>query len=123
MSGHGNGNGAVMSGNGEFHPLQEDDAPRVMEMDVDLAYHAQRISKLTLREPTSGVVEKALLEARGVQDAYADTRFKITLVAGVTKLPREVIQQLPYTQLQDSFRFLAPFLGLGPPTTETSSQS
>jgi hypothetical protein len=117
MSEHtGNGFGTMPA---EFQPIPEE-APRVKEMEVDLAYHAQRITRLTLREPTAGQFEKALLETRGPQggDTYSNQRFKTTLVAGVCKLPREVIEQLPVTQLEEAASFLLALLNRGQPIGE-----
>lgn len=108
----------------EMITLSEDaDAPASEERrttwdyPVDLKWKAQHISVLHLREPTAKQIELAEREISvSPRDATAAMmrRYQIVLLSQVAKLPREVIEDMPVTKLEEAYAFLAGLLNPGP---------
>ncbi len=102
--------------NGEAPP---DPVPQMLDMDIDVMFHAQRVTRLHLEEPTAGQYEKAAQELAGGANAYTMERFKITLIANVAKVDRSVVLGMKRSQVEEAFGFLSRLLATGQATGET----
>lgn len=102
---------------------KEDKTPRTMDMEIDVMFHAQRVTRLHLQEPTGGQYERAVQELAPGPNAYTLERFKITLIAQVAKVDRSVVLGMRKSQIEEAFNFLSDLWRDGPETGETSSQT
>ena len=109
MSDYRPGNGA---GNGEFHTI-EPEPERVRDMEIDVMWHSQHITRLHLQEPTGRQVETAEKELIGGPNAYTLRRYQITLIAQVAKVDRQVVESMPVSQIEEAFDFLGGLLARG----------
>lgn len=112
----------VYRGNGSLDQAMDDalPIPQTLDMDIDVMFHAQRITRLHLEEPTAGQYERAIQELVGGPNAYSMERFKISLIANVAKVDRSVILGMKKHQVEEAFDFLERLLANGRPTGETS---
>ena len=95
------------------------DLPQTLDMDIDVMFHAQRVTRLHLEEPTAGQYEKAMQELAGGVNAYTLERFEISLIAAVAKVDRSVVLGMKRSQIGEAFSFLARLLAAGRPTGAT----
>jgi len=102
--------------NGEAPP---DAVPQTLDMDIDVMFHAQRVTRLHLEEPTAGQYEKAMQELAAGVNAYTLERFEISLIAAVAKVDRSVVLGMKRSQIEGAFRFLSRLLASGRLTGET----
>lgn len=105
-------------GNGQVLEFQEP-PPQSLDLDIDVMFHAQRVTRLHLEEPTAGQYEKAVQELAGGPNAYSMERFKISLIAAVAKVDRSVVLGMKKSQVEEAFDFLSRILATGQPTGET----
>ena len=106
----------------EFDQDGEDDEPlaRTLDMDIDITFQKKRFTSLHLEEPTAKQLERAELELNSKDPtAYMFRRYQIALIAGVAKVPREVVLELRNSQLVEAFDFLAAMLAPSPKDGET----
>jgi hypothetical protein len=96
----------------EFTEDREDEPlPRTLDLDIDITFQKKRFTSLHLEEPTAKQLERAELELNAVSPTpYMMRRYQIALVAGVAKVPREVVLELRNSQLTEAFDFLADLL-------------
>jgi hypothetical protein len=87
-----------------------------MDMDIDVMFHAQHITRLHLQEPTGAQYEKAMAELERSTSAYAMERFKITLIAQVARVDRAVVLGMKKSQIEAAFSFLSRLLDDGQKT-------
>jgi hypothetical protein len=122
MSGNGSANLAVQF---DAAPTWQGDNPldRTMVLDVDVPWQAQRVTKINLKEPTAGQYERALRELESGHFAHTIQRYKITLIAQVSNMPREVIERLRASDVEKAYVFLAPLLPGFQATSESSQQT
>ena len=99
-----------------------DRTPRTLDMDIDVMFHAQRITRLHLEEPTGGQYERAVQELAPGPNAYTLERFKVSLIANVAKVDRSVVLGMRKSQIEEAFGFLSSLFRDGLATGETSSQ-
>lgn len=102
--------------------FEEPEAPRTKDIDIDVMFHAQRVTRLHLQEPTGGQYERAVQELAPGPNAYTLERFKITLIAQVAKVDRSVVLGMRKSQIEDAFNFLSSLWRDGQETGGTSSQ-
>lgn len=100
---------------GEF----KETAPQTLDLDIDVMFHAQRITRLHLEEPTAGQYEKAVQELASGPNAYTMERFKISLIANVAKVDRSIVLGMKKSQVEEAFSFLSRLLDSGQRTGET----
>jgi hypothetical protein len=108
-------------GNGEL-PEFIAERPRSKDLDVDVMFHAQHITSLHLKEPTAKqqwMAEKELSTRIELAPPHQVRAFMIVLVMGVTNRPREVIESLPVSKLEEAFDFLLTLRDTGPATGQT----
>lgn len=101
----------------EFDAAQEaeEPLPRTLDMDIDITFQKKRFTSLHLEEPTAGQLERAELELNTASPtAYTMRRYQIALIAGVAKVPREVVLQLRHGELTEAFDFLSDLLAPSP---------
>lgn len=101
----------------EFDATVSEDEPlaRTLDMDIDVTFQKKRFTTLHLEEPTAGQLERAELELNTTSPtAYTMRRYQIALIAGVAKVPREVVLQLRHGELTAAFDFLSDLLALTP---------
>jgi Phage tail assembly chaperone proteins, E, or 41 or 14 len=106
----------------EFDATQSEDEPlpRTLDMDIDVTFQKKRFTALHLEEPTAGQLERAELELNTTSPtAYTMRRYQIALIAGVAKVPREVVLQLRNSEVRQAFDFLATMLDPIPKDGET----
>ena len=96
-----------------------DQVPQTLDMDIDVMFHAQRVTRLHLEEPTGAQYERAVQELAGGPNVYSMERFKITLIAAVAKVDRSVVLGMKKSQIDEAARFLSRILASGQPTGET----
>lgn len=103
---------APPSGFDPTDPIEEEPLPRSLDMDIDVTFQKKRFTSLHLEEPTAKQLERAEIELNTANPtAYTMRRYQIALVANVAQVPREVILELKYSQLNEAFDFLADLLG------------
>lgn len=102
--------------NGEAH---DDGPPQSLDMEIDVMFHAQRITHLHLEEPTGGQYEKAAQELASGANAYTMERFKISLIANVAKVDRTIVAGMKKSQIEEAFDFLSRLLVGGRQTGES----
>jgi hypothetical protein len=121
-----------MSGGGTLRVLPDDleqedsldvETPpeRVRDYDIDppITFAKKPFSRLHLCEPTGAQIQKAEFELAAAQNIFTMRRYQITLIAAVAKVPREVVEAMRVTQIEECFEFLGPLLAPGPRTGET----
>jgi hypothetical protein len=89
---------------------------------VDLRWKQQRISVLHLREPSAKHVELAEREITvppRQATAVMMRRYQIVLLSQVARVPKEVIEDMPVTALEEAYGFLAGLLERGRSTGAT----
>jgi hypothetical protein len=94
-------------------------SPAMMDMDIDVMFHAQRVTRLHLEEPTGGQYENAMKELQGGANPFSMERFKMSLIANVAKVDRSVVLGMKKNQIEEAFAFLDRTLRSGPATGET----
>lgn len=96
-------------------PIEEEPQARTLDMDIDVTFQKKRFTSLHLGEPTAKQLERAELELNTANPtAYTMRRYQIALVASVAQVPREVILELKFSQLNEAFDFLADLLDRSP---------
>jgi hypothetical protein len=105
----------ALNGNGEDHGGT---LPQTLDMDIDVMFHAQRVTSLHLEEPTGAQYEKAVQELASGVNAYTLERFKISLIANTAKVDRTVVLGLRKSQIEEAYSFLSRLLANGLPTGE-----
>jgi|SRR5579862_1338357 len=114
------GNGAAYRDIGDgMEQAMDDMPPQVLDLEIDVMFHAQRITSLHLEEPTGGQYERALRELKDGPNVVSLEAFKITLIAAVAKVDRTVVLGMRKSQIEVAYNFLARLLNGGPPTGET----
>jgi hypothetical protein len=85
-----------------------------LEMAEPIDHGGKTYSSVVLREPKAREVQQAL--AMLGTSATPDSMFKYntTLMAAVSGLPRQVVEQLPIRQFSEGARYLESFLEVGP---------
>jgi len=114
------GNGASFGAQFDAAAPHENPLDSTMVMEVDIPWQSQRVTRLNLKEPTAGQYERALREVQAGTDAHTIQRYKITLIAEVANLPRQVIERMRASDVEKAFLFLAPLLPGFQATSETS---
>ena len=90
---------------------EEEQLPRTLDMDIDVTFQKKRFTSLHLEEPTAKQLERAEIELNTASPtAYTMRRYQIALVASVAGVPREVVLELKFSQLNEAFDFLADLL-------------
>jgi hypothetical protein len=99
----------------------EEEAPRTMEIDIDppITFAKKEFTRLYLKEPTMAQQANAEKELGNQPNPYTVRRFQIALVAGVAKVPREVVEQMRVSQIEAATVFLGALSSAGPRTGET----
>lgn len=96
---------------GEFDASEEEALPRTLDLDIDVTFQKKRFTSLHLEEPTAKQLERAEIELNTANPtAYTMRRYQIALIASVAQVPREVVLELRYTQLNEAFDFLSDLL-------------
>jgi hypothetical protein len=92
-------------------PTEEEELPRTLDLDIDVTFQKRRFTSLHLEEPTAKQLERAEIELNTREpNAYTMRRYQIALVASVAGVPREVVLELKFSQLNQAFDFLADLL-------------
>lgn len=104
---------------GDLGAAMDAELPQTMDMDIDVMFHAQRVTRLHLEEPTAGQYERASQELASGPNAYTMERFKVSLIANVAKVDRAVVLGMKKSQVEEAFGFLSRLLDSGRPTGET----
>lgn len=95
----------------EFEPIEEEPLARTLDLDIDVTFQKKRFTSLHLEEPTAKQLERAEIELNtATPTAYTMRRYQIALVAAVAQVPREVVLELRFSQLNEAFDFLADLL-------------
>lgn len=104
-------------------PDVSDDAS--LDIEIDVHFQKKHFTVLHLEEPKAKHVEHAELELNtATPTPYNFRRYQIALVAGVAKVPREVILELPNSVLVRAWDFLRAKLEHDTPEIgENSSQT
>lgn len=97
----------------EDEPLQTE-----LDLDIDVMFHNQRITRLHLQEPTGKQYERAIQELASGQNPYTMERFKVTLIANVAKVDRAVVEGMKKRDIERAFDFLSRLLADGQRTGE-----
>ena len=126
MSDRGNGasiDGAMHVAGSAFHQIEgeAEPPPRTLDLDIDVMWHAQHITRLHLQEPTMKQMEAAERELGNSPTPSQFRRFQIALVAAVARVDKQVVEQMPVSQAQEAFNFLSRLLARGQQTGENSS--
>jgi hypothetical protein len=103
--------------NGEAPP--SDVVPQTLDMDIDVMFHAQRVTRLHLEEPTAGQYERAMHELAGGANSYTLWRFEVSLIAAVAKVDRSVVLGMKRSQVEEASRFLSRLRAAGQATGAT----
>jgi Phage tail assembly chaperone proteins, E, or 41 or 14 len=117
-------NSALETTNGHPAGVPAADAfPRVLDLEIDPPVEAGQIySTMHLREPTFQEVRTA--ETEMVRDAFGratdgSTRaYQLALISKVSGVPRQAIDQMRISQVDQAFLFLISFRPPGPATGE-----
>ena len=92
-------------------PIEEEPQARMLDLDIDVTFQKKRFTSLHLEEPTAKQLERAEIELNTANPtAYTMRRYQIALVASVAEVPREVVLELKFSQLNEAFDFLADLL-------------
>jgi hypothetical protein len=95
----------------EFDADEGESYPRTLDMDIDVTFQKKRFTSLHFEEPTAKQLEKAEIELNTSQpNAYMMRRYQIALVAAVAQVPRDVVLELKYSELNRAFSFLSGLL-------------
>jgi hypothetical protein len=113
------------SGNGHTAEIPADAFPRVLDLDIDppVEFGGKTFTNMHLHEPSFQQVREA--EVERVRDPFgnytdASTRlYEMTLISKVSKVPRQAIDQMRVSQVDQAFIFLTSFRPPGPATGET----
>lgn len=109
----------IQRANGGLAGAMDGALPQTLDLDIDVMFHAQRVTRLHLEEPTGAQYEKAVQELASGPNAYTMERFKITLIANVANVDRLVVLGMKKSQIEEAFSFLSRLLDAGQPTGAT----
>jgi hypothetical protein len=99
----------------EFETIGEEPIARTLDMDIDVTFQKKRFTSLHLEEPTGKQLERAEIELNTANpNAYTMRRYQIALIASVAGVPREVVLELKFTQINEAFDFLSELLAPSP---------
>jgi hypothetical protein len=99
----------------EFEPIDGEPLARTLDMDIDVTFQKKRFTSLHLEEPTAKQLERAEIELNTSNpNAYTMRRYQIALIAAVAGVPREVVLELKFSQLNEAFDFLSDLLAPSP---------
>jgi hypothetical protein len=101
--------------------LPDDDAPEEMrrttwDMPIDVKCNSQHVTRLHLKEPNGRQIEaaeKEIVVGGANVTPYMMRRYQITLIAQVARVPREVVESMPVSQIEEAFGFLSGLLNPG----------
>jgi hypothetical protein len=98
------------------HPVL--DLPRVLDIELDppIEWNGKTYSSLHLEEPTGRMVERAEGELSQASNFQALRRYQFALLSLVSGVPRQVIEQMRISQINEGTDFLRPFISGGPET-------
>jgi hypothetical protein len=107
------------SGNREMdttHPLL--DNPRVLDIEIDppVEWNGKTYNVLHLKEPTGRQVERAEGELTANSNFQSLRKYQFALLSLVSGVPRQVIEQMRITQINEGTDFLRPFISGGQET-------
>lgn len=83
-----------------------------IEIDPPIEYLKKQFTTLHLVEPTALQMQRANQEIAADTNHFTLLRYRIRLVAENTGTPREVIEKMRISQVEEAFRFLEPFTPL-----------
>lgn len=88
--------------------------PREMDIDIDppIEFLKKQFTTLRLQEPTALQMQRAEFEIAESSNMFTLRRYQIKLVSEVAAVPREVVEKMRISQLEEAFRFLEPFTPL-----------
>lgn len=89
----------------------------LMDFSPPLSWNNNSISSIELHEPKAADVVKAQVELTGKPDSTI--RYGIALICAVCGQPRQIIEQMPISQLMRGITYLMDFLNGGPATGES----
>lgn len=98
---------------------QEPEAPRVKEMEIDVHFQKKHFTRLVLKEPNGKQLLKAEQYLTNQPSPGSLRKYQIELIAAVARVPVEVVEEMPYSQLEEAFAFLGELLSRSPPTGGT----
>jgi hypothetical protein len=83
-------------------------APTTKDIEIDppINFLKRDFTRLHLVEPNGLQCQKAEQELGATPTPYTLRRYQITLVAGVAKVPREVVEQMRISQIEEAADFL-----------------
>ena len=88
--------------------------PREMDLDIDppIEYLKKHFTTLHLVEPTALQVQRAEFEIAAGSNMFTLRRYQIKLIAEVAAVPREVVEKMRISQMEEAWRFLEPYTPL-----------
>lgn len=92
------------------------------EMTIDfpeIVIDSNRVDRIVLREPTGQQVQKAETELKGGVNVASMRMYQISLVSQCSGVPRQVIERLPISKLNEASRYAQSFIDAGPATGAT----
>ena len=112
-----------MQGNGNLATATRTAAtlPRFLDIEIDppIEWNNSTYTTMHLEEPTARMIQRSEQEwgTEGMTPANM-TKYKIALVSNASGLPRQVIDNLRISQLNEAYHFLTGFMSSGLPTGE-----
>lgn len=81
-----------------------------IEFDPAIEHNGQAYHSIELREPRMRELERAYSEVKTSTDAQSLIRFQIALVCAVTGQPKQVIELMSVSQMNEAFNYLQNFM-------------
>jgi hypothetical protein len=96
---------------------------RDFPLNPPVEFNKKVFRSIRLREPSGAVYEAAQREmpVNAQPTPIHAVRFQMTMLAGVARVPREVIERMRLTEIQEAFAFVLPLFQAFLATGETSS--
>jgi hypothetical protein len=99
-------------------PALPDDLPRVLDIEVDppVEWNGNTYATLHLEEPTGQMIVKSEQELAQGANFAALRKYQFALVSNASGVPRQAIEKMRISQIQQAFDFLSRFMPSGPAT-------
>ena len=90
---------------------------KVIDFDTPIEWASAKYDSIELREPKMKELSLAYGELKG-NDAQAMAKFQMSLVCAVSGAPRQVIENMPISKMNEAFKYLQGFMEVGQETGE-----
>lgn len=87
--------------------------PSLVIDDLGIEWNGGKYDAIELKEPKAIHIEKAMSSVNGTLTDQSVIKYQIALICAVSGLPRQVIEEMPISKLNEAFKYLQGFSQIG----------